>query len=284
MNHPITVAAIQMISTDNVAGNIDAAGRLISDAARRGASLVALPENFAVLDGGPLRQYGEVQGGEDAPLQRFLADSAREHGIFLVGGTVPLITRPEDADGNVEPVGQGRVRSASLVYGPDGRLLGRYDKMHLFDVEVDDRQSRYRESASFEPGGEVVVVDTPLARLGLSICYDLRFPELYRRLRDREAELVTVPSAFTRVTGQAHWESLLRARAIENQVYVVAPDQGGVHNASRETYGHSMIIDPWGEVLAVHESGEGVALATIDPDRLNELRRRMPVISHRRLG
>ncbi len=283
MSHRIRVAAIQMVSKDDVAGNIDAAGQLVGEAARRGASLVALPENFAVLDGGPLREYGEVEGGEDAPLQRFLADSAREHGIFLIGGTVPLITRPRDAEGNVESVDQDRVRPASLVYGPDGRLLGRYDKMHLFDVEVDDRQSQYRESASFEPGEDVVVVDTPLATLGLSVCYDLRFPELYRRLRDLGAELVTVPSAFTRVTGQAHWESLLRARAIENQFFVVAPDQGGVHNASRETYGHSMIIDPWGEVLAVHDSGEGMALATIDLDRLHELRRRMPVISHRRL-
>lgn len=282
-SHKPVVAALQMVSTDDVQANLAAAGRLVAQAAEQGASLVSLPENFAVLDGGPLREYAEVEGDAGAPLQRFLADCARNCRLFLVAGTIPLISRPAPRGLEPEMIDDGRVRSASLVFGPDGDLLGRYDKMHLFDVDVADRHSRYRESNRFEAGGEVVVVGTPLATLGLSICYDLRFPELYRRLRDRDAELITVPSAFTRVTGQAHWEPLLRARAIENQCFVVAADQGGVHNASRETFGHSMIVDPWGEILARHESGEGIALATLDLDRLHALRRSMPVSSHRRL-
>ncbi len=175
------------------------------------------------------------------------------------------------------------MRPACLVFDPRGEMVARYDKMHLFDVQVDDRQAQYSESRSFEPGSRIVCVDAPVGRIGLSICYDLRFPELYRKLLEQGAEILTVPSAFTKVTGEAHWEVLLRARAIENQCFVLAANQGGVHNATRETWGHSMIVDPWGRVLARVESGEGVAVADIDLSALHALRSRMPIQSHRRL-
>lgn len=274
------VAVIQMVSSDDVQENLRVAADWIARAAQDGAGLVVLPENFAVLDSGPVRAHGERQGDPQGPLQQFLAGQARHHGIYVVGGTIPLLTRP-GADGAV--LDDGRVRPASLLYGPDGQLLARYDKMHLFDVEVADAQSRYRESDTFEAGTEVVVADLPMATVGMSICYDLRFAELYRRLAGDRAELVTVPSAFTKVTGEAHWEVLLRARAIENQVYILAPNQGGRHNATRETWGHSMIVDPWGRIVACHECGEGMAVADIDLRALHELRARMPVMQHRKL-
>lgn len=276
-------AVVQMVSTGNVQTNLAAADRLIAEAAAAGAALVVLPENFAVLDGGPLSQYAEREGDDSSLLQGFLQQQARQHGIILVAGTMPVVTRPASPSGMVETIADGRVRPSSLVYSPEGLLIARYDKMHLFDVQVADKQAQYMESRSFEPGSSVVTVATPLGRLGLSICYDLRFPELYRRLLDEGAEIITVPSAFTRVTGEAHWEILLRARAIENQCYVLAANQGGVHNASRETWGHSMIVDPWGNVVARVEKGEGVAIAEIDLDYLHDLRRRMPVQAHRRL-
>lgn len=276
-------AVVQMVSTGNVQTNLAAADRLIAEAAAAGAALVVLPENFAVLDGGPLSQYAEREGDDSSLLQGFLQQQARQHGIILVAGTMPVVTRPASPSGMVETITDGRVRPSSLVYSPEGLLIARYDKMHLFDVQVADKQAQYMESRSFEPGSSVVTVATPLGRLGLSICYDLRFPELYRRLLDEGAEIITVPSAFTRVTGEAHWEILLRARAIENQCYVLAANQGGVHNASRETWGHSMIVDPWGNVVARVEKGEGVAIAEIDLDYLHDLRRRMPVQAHRRL-
>lgn len=278
------VAAIQMVSSSDVSQNVETAARLIDEAAGNGAALIVLPENFAVLDGGPQTVFAEQQGDVHATLQGMLSRKAREHGVFIVGGTLPLITRPLTADQN-EPARlvDGRVRPACLVFDPDGVIIARYDKMHLFDVEVSDRQARYCESDSFEPGDQVVWVDTPVARLGLSICYDLRFPELYRRLFAEGVELITVPSAFTRVTGEAHWEVLLRARAIENQCYVIGCGQGGVHNAKRETFGHTMIIDPWGTVLSVLPQGEGVVYADLNLAMLHELRRKMPVHSHRRL-
>lgn len=272
------IAAVQMVSVADVDVNLRAAERLIGRAVEQGASLVALPENFAVLDSGPLREFGEQGGDDGGPLQQFLAHQARHHGIWLLGGTIPLITRPEDGS----LLDDGRVRPASLLYDADGQCQARYDKIHLFDVDVDDAQARYRESDTFEPGRQTVVADTPFGGLGLTVCYDLRFPALYQMLADRGAKLVTVPSAFTRVTGEAHWESLIRARAIENQVYVLAPGQGGRHNAKRTTWGHSMIVDPWGTVLACHEQGEGVAVARVDTGMPERLRKTMPVSRHRR--
>lgn len=278
------MAVVQLVSGADVNANLEAAARQIKCAAHAGARVVLLPENFAVLDGGPLSQYAESEGDNTALLQGFLRAQAKEHQIYLIAGTMPLITRPmSSAQTIAERIEDGRVRPASLVYDPQGEIIARYDKMHLFDVEVEDKQAQYLESNSFEAGTQPNCVDTPFACIGLSICYDLRFPELYRELRARGAQLLTVPSAFTQVTGAAHWEVLLRARAIENQCYVLAANQGGQHNDTRETFGHSMIIDPWGRIVAQLEKGEGFAVADIDLKALESLRQKMPVQSHRRI-
>jgi predicted amidohydrolase len=278
------VAVIQMVSGADVRANLADAARLVGQAAKEGAKLVLLPENFAVLDGGPLSQFAEAEGDSFGMIQALLSDLALQHSLFIVGGTIPLSTRPVvDNEVAAESVRAGKVRSANLVFDPQGNQIARYDKIHLFDVKVADKQTQYSESRSFEPGTSPACIPTPFGKLGLSICYDLRFPELYRRLLKEGAEILTVPSAFTQVTGAAHWEVLLRARAIENQCYVLAANQGGVHNSSRETFGHSMIIDPWGKILTCVEKGEGVALAELDIDMLHELRERMPVQQHRRI-
>jgi deaminated glutathione amidase len=278
------VAVLQMISTASVDDNLQTAARLIAQAADAGAKLVLLPENFAVLEGGPLVQFAEMEGDEHAPLQNFLAEQSRTHQLTIVGGTIPLINRPSDPGGSAsEVLTDGRVRPACLVFDPSGGLTARYDKIHLFDVKVDDKQAQYSESLSFEPGDQLVTVSTPAGKLGLSVCYDLRFPELYRELFRSGAELVTVPSAFTKMTGQAHWEPLLRARAIENQCFVLAANQGGVHNETRETWGHSMIIDPWGAILDSIAEGEGIALAEIDLGAVRNVRANMPIIEHIKL-
>ncbi len=278
------VAAIQMVSTADIEANLEAASRLIARAAAEGAELVLLPEVFAVLEAGPMRQYGEIEAEPDSLLQGFLSAQARDNNLIVVGGTIPLISRPGKSEsGSDDLVEDGRVRPACLVYDCNGDQFARYDKIHLFDVMVDDEQSQYSESRSYEAGDEVVCVDTPIARLGLSICYDMRFPELYRELFRLGAEVVTVPAAFTKVTGAAHWEVLLRARAIENQCYIIAAGQGGRHSQSRETWGNSMIIDPWGSILARLGEGEGVALAEIDLDKLRDIRTRMPIADQIRL-
>ncbi len=275
------VAAVQMVSTGDVETNLESAARLIGAAKSEGAELVLLPEVFAVLEGGPMLPYAENQG--TGPIQEFLSDQARLNDLIIVGGTIPLITRPANAIGESETIDDGRVRPACLVYDSNGDVLARYDKMHLFDVSVADAQSRYSESRSYEAGDEIVCVDTPVGRLGLSVCYDLRFPEFYRELFRLQADIVTVPAAFTKVTGEAHWETLLRARAIENQCYVIAAGQGGKHSERRETWGHSMIIDPWGSVLDMIEIGEGIAIADIDLDYLSNVRKRMPIADQQKL-
>lgn len=279
------IAAVQMVSSADIHHNIRCAEQLIGEAVARGAGLVVLPENFAVLDGGPQARYAEREGDLSAPLQGMLSQLARQSAIWIVGGTIPLITRPRSVTGAVvSELSDGRVRPASLVFNPSGQLVARYDKIHLFDVEVSDKQARYAESDSFEPGDVPICVDTDCGRLGLSICYDIRFPELYRHYFSQQVDLVTVPAAFTKVTGQAHWEVLLRARAIENQCYVIGAGQGGVHNERRETFGHSMIVDPWGRVLDVLPGGEGVVVADMDKGGLQDIRQRMPVFKHQRLG
>lgn len=281
---PSKVAAIQMVSGPDLEKNLASAGRLIAAAVAAGAELVLLPEVFAVLEGGPMRQFGEIEGDLAAPIQNFLSGQASSHGIFVVGGTIPLITRPgksrADRDFLLE---DGRVRPACLVFDKSGKQISRYDKIHLFDVLVNDRQSQYSESRSYEPGNEIVTLPTSIGHLGLSVCYDMRFPELYRELFQRGAEIVTVPAAFTRVTGEAHWETLLRARAIENQCYIIAAGQGGQHSATRETWGHSMIIDPWGVILDQVATGEGFAIAEIDLAKLAGIRQRMPISQQRKL-
>lgn len=267
------VAAIQMVSNDEVAVNLAAAGRLLAAAVDAGAALAVLPENFAYL--GPREADKNAIAEEDGKgrIQDFLAETARRHGIWLVGGTIPL-RAPGESD---------RSYAASLVYDADGRRVARYNKMHLFDVGVPDTEEQYRESASSVPGGEPVTVDTPLGKLGLSVCYDLRFPELYRSYAAAGAELLAVPSAFTATTGRAHWEVLVRARAMENLCTVIAPNQGGRHPGGRETWGDSLVVDPWGRILDRVASGPGIAIGEVDREALRGTRERFPVLRHRRL-
>ena len=266
------VAAVQMVSTADVEPNLEAACRLVKQAAAEGAMLAVLPEAFACADATRAPELGRQERTAGGPLRSFLAGLARDCSVFLVGGTIPV------ADG----VGS-RFRAACFLYAPDGAELARYDKMHLFDVELPDEQQVYRESALVEPGERVVSAELPCGSLGLAVCYDLRFPELFRVLQQRGLDLLALPSAFTRHTGAAHWHVLLRARAIENQCFVIAPNQGGRQSARRESWGGSAIIDPWGRVLASAALGEAVLVADIDRELLAEVRRRLPVLAHRRL-
>jgi len=265
------IAAVQMASGPQYRANLTEAGRLIAVAAAAGARMVALPENFALM---PLKEDDRLALAEDdghGPIQEFLAAQARTHGIWLVGGTIPLKAQHP-----------GKVRASCLVYNERGERVARYDKMHLFDVELENGE-RYRESAVFEAGDRPVVLTTPCGLLGLAVCYDLRFPELFRRLLDEGAELFVVPSAFTALTGRAHWETLVRARAIENLAYLVAPAQGGYHINGRETHGDSMIVSPWGEVLDRLSRGSGVVSAECDLQQVRRIRNSFPSIRHRRL-
>ena len=264
----LRVAAVQTVSGSDVAANLAQAEPLIGAAAAKGARLVVLPEYFGIFGARATDKLAVREADGDGPQQAFLARLAQAHGIWLVGGTVPLAC--------ADPA---RVRSALLVYGPDGRRVARYDKIHLFAFARGDE--RYDEGKTIEPGTEVVAVDLPCGRVGLSVCYDLRFPELYRGMGT--LALIVVPSAFTATTGAAHWHLLLRARAVENQCYVIAPAQGGLHDNGRRTWGHSLIADPWGEVLACVDEGEGIAAAEIDPARLDAGRRQVPALTHRRL-
>jgi len=267
-------AVIQMTSTPAVEANLATARVLLEQAHAAGAALAVLPENFAIMGKNEAEKLavGELLG--EGPIQSFLARTASELGLWIVGGTVPLkVAHQPD-----------KVAAASLVFDAGGRLVGRYDKIHLFDVDIPERDERYRESATIAPGTELAVVTTPIGHVGMSVCYDVRFPELFRELQARGAEVLSVPSAFTAPTGRAHWELLLRARAVENLSFVLAAAQGGMHDNGRETYGDSMIVDPWGRVLArVAEPGPGVAVAELDLTLQHELRTRFPALSHRRL-
>lgn len=272
-NRGVRVAALQMCSTADVEENLAKVDALLERAAGRKVTLAVLPENLAIMgvaDEDKL-EHAEVPGA--GPIQDFLSAAARRHGIWLVAGSIPLAT--DDPK---------RVYGASLLIDADGNTKATYRKMHLFDVDIGRRGERYRESATMAPGDEPVTADTPAGRLGLTICYDLRFPELYRRLVDDGATIFSVPSAFTRVTGRAHWHSLLRARAIENLSYVIAAAQYGRHASGRETYGHSLIVDPWGRVLAEEPRGDAVVNAVVDVSLVEKLRRDFPTLSHRRLG
>jgi predicted amidohydrolase len=264
-----TMAAIQMVSAPEVPANLQAAEQLIAEAAAAGAHLVALPENFYLIGRHESDKVKVRERDGKGPIQEFLADAARRHGVWLVGGTAPIDTEDDN-----------RILSASLLFDDRGNRVARYDKMHLFRFDAGGDE-RYDESRTLEPGAQAVAVDSPFGRLALSVCYDVRFPELYRGLG--EFDVMFVPSAFTVPTGRAHWEVLLRARAIENQAYVVAPAQGGLHASGRRTYGHTMIVDPWGEVLAVRAEGEGVVLADIDLRKVREVRTALPALLNRRL-
>ncbi|KAF1048203.1 carbon-nitrogen hydrolase family protein [Xylophilus sp.] len=267
------VAALQLVSATDPAANLATARALLEEAAAAGVELAVLPEYFCALGWRDTDKLAlrETQGS--GPLQDFLAASARELGLWIAGGTLPLAGRDPQ-----------RVRNTTLVYAPDGALAARYDKIHLF--HYDNGRERYEEGRVIEPGSEPVTFDLPSRsgrtwRVGLSVCYDLRFPELYRAHAHAGAELLLVPSAFTYTTGAAHWEVLLRARAIENQAYVLAPAQGGLHESNRHTWGHSMLVDPWGTVLAVRaEDGAGLVAGTLDAARLAEVRTQLPALRH----
>lgn len=266
------VAAIQMASGPNVNANLHEAARLISIAADAGANLAVLPENFAIMG---MSEYDKVRIREqdgDGPIQEFLSQQAARHHIWLVGGTIPLAAHSPD-----------KVRATCLLIDAQGKRRARYDKIHLFDVRLEEGDETYAESQTIEPGTELVVVDTPFGRLGIAICYDLRFPELFRRLLDEQLELLVLPSAFTAITGKAHWEALVRTRAIENLCHVIAAAQGGYHVNGRETHGDSMIVDPWGVILDRLQRGSGVVMAEIDVYRLRSIRRNFPAIDHRKL-
>ena len=269
MSQHFRLAAVQMISGPDVAANLRQADALIGQAAGQGAELVALPEYFCLMsdDETQKRNLREVEGR--GPLQDFLADAAQRHGVWLVGGTLPLSAE----DGQ-------RVRNACLVWSPQGQRVARYDKVHLFGFTKG--AEHYDESRTIEAGQEVVQFSAPWGNTGLAVCYDLRFPELFRRFSD--VALIVLPAAFTETTGKAHWEVLLRARAIENQCYVLASAQGGQHPHGRHTFGHSMLIDPWGEIVARLEQGPGVAVGMLDLDHLQAVRESLPALRHRTLA
>ena len=270
-----TFAAVQMTSGPEVAANLAAAGELLNAAAAAGAAVVLLPENFNCIGRQDADKRAAAESFGAGPTQDFLAAAASRHRIWIIGGTLPLRSDASD----------GRVTNSCLCYDADGRCRARYDKIHLFDVDVPGKPGEsYRESAHVAPGREVVVQDTPAGRVGLSVCYDIRFPELYRRLSAAGAEILTVPSAFTVPTGRAHWETLLRARAVENLCYVVAAAQSGVHPNGRETYGDSLIVDWWGRVLTRLPRGTGIITARIDRAALAATRAEFPALANRVLG
>ncbi len=263
-----TVAAIQMISSPNVTDNIASARRLVRDAAARGAHLVVLPEYWPIMGMQDTDKVAHAEQPGSGPIQDFMAEIARTQRVWLIGGTLPLVSN--DA---------GRVMNTTLVYDPQGRQVERYDKIHLFGFTKGAES--YDEARTIVPGESVSTFDAPFGRIGLSVCYDLRFPELYRAMG--ECALIVVTAAFTHTTGIAHWEVLLRARAIENQCYVLASAQGGVHANGRRTFGHSMLIDPWGVVKEVLADGEGIVSGAMDPAFLAGVRESLPALKHRKL-
>ena len=260
------VAAIQMASGPNVAGNLNEAKRLIAKAAEQGAKLVVLPEFFAIMGMDEQEKVAVREQPGQGPIQAFLADAAKQHKVWLVGGSIPLAAKSPD-----------KVLNSCLVFDDSGAQVGRYDKIHLFNLELGNES--YNESRTIEPGDQVVVIDSPFGRIGLAVCYDLRFPELFRAMK--EVDVIVLPSAFTATTGKVHWESLVRARAIENLSFVIAAAQGGYHVNGRETHGHSMIVDPWGRMLDQLARGSGVVVADINPGYQASLRASLPALSHR---
>lgn len=271
-------AVVQMVSGQNVLDNLEAAEAQIRNAAAQGAKLVVLPENFLVFDSEAAIALAQSELANGEPIRHRLTELSRQLEVYLVAGSLPVAQSSSGQGSN-----DRRALSASLVCGPDGDVLAEYHKLHLFDVEVSGDSQRYMESDYFCQGEAPRTVDLPWGRMGLSICYDLRFPELYREYARSGCTMLTVPSAFTAKTGEAHWDVLLRARAIENQCFVLAPNQGGKHENGRHTFGHSQIVDPWGRVLDMIETGPGIAIAELDFKELSQIRRRMPVEQHRRL-
>lgn len=261
------IAAVQMVSSPDVAENLEQAGALLRQAAANGARLLLLPEYWPILGLHESDKLAVAEPAGQGPLQQWMSGLARELGVWLIGGTVPLVSSEA-----------GKVLNTCLAYGPDGAQLARYDKIHLFGFTKGEES--YNESRTITAGSEVQSFEAPCGRVGLSVCYDLRFPELYRAMG--ECALLVVPSAFTYTTGRAHWEILLRARAIENQCYVLAAAQGGTHRNGRRTWGHSMLIDPWGEIIDVVAEGPGIAAGDLRQEELQRVRASLPALSHRR--
>lgn len=270
----LRAAVLQMVSGPDRDANLATAAELIAGAAAAGAGFAALPEFFAIISRDERAKYAIKEEFGHGPIQEFLRAQARRHDMWLLGGTIPVTSdEPE------------RVYNCSLLFDPEGNCVARYDKMHLFDVRLDrDGAEQYNESATMKHGARPVVARTEFGNVGMSVCYDLRFPELYRSMLAEDIVMITAPAAFTARTGAKHWELLLRARAVENLSFVIAPAQGGVHNEQRTTWGHSMIVDPWGEVLCRVESGAGIACADLDLEALRALRKSFPALSHRRLS
>lgn len=264
------VACVQMTSGTDVAANLSAAKLLIQQAVDQGAGLILLPENFALMGQDVMDKIKHRETFQQGPIQDFLKELAYIHRVWIVGGTIPIATKD-----------QQKIRAACLVYNDQGKCVARYDKMHLFDVKVNEES--HHESKTIEHGEDTAVLETPFGKLGLAICYDVRFPEMFRSMHNKGVEIIALPSAFTYATGAAHWEILVRARAIENLSYVIAAAQTGTHENGRKTYGHSMIVNPWGEVKAFLSQGTGVIVAEIRLDYLRQVRKEFPALSHRRI-
>ena len=269
MTETVRVACVQPSSGQDTAANLEAAGRLVREAAAAGAALVALPENVALMEHRGALVRASAAPLESHPAARFFRELAEETGIWLLAGSM------------ASPAGDGRIANRSLLIDPEGRIVATYDKIHMFDVDLPSGES-YRESEAFRPGEHAVVAPTPWGGLGMTVCYDLRFPQLYRALAHAGARLIAVPAAFTKMTGEAHWHVLMRARAIESGCFVIAPCMWGSHSGERKTFGHSLIVDPWGEVLA--DAGEGVGIVTADLDlaRVEQVRAAIPALAHDR--
>ncbi len=265
------VAAIQMASGPNVKANLAEAEKLIKIAVQQEAQLVVLPENFAIMGTSETDKVKIAEPFGSGLLQDYLKNQAIQHNIWLVGGTIPIRSKED-----------GKVLAACLLFNPQGELVAHYNKVHLFDVTIEASNESYTESETIVAGNDVVVVDTPFGRLGLAVCYDLRFPELFRAMVEQKMEICAIPSAFTSMTGKVHWESLLRARAIENLSYMIAADQGGYHVGGRETHGDSMIIDPWGLILNRLPHGTGVVVTDLDLGKLEHTRKMFPALEHKR--
>ena len=272
------IAAVQMASGTNISANLIEVSRQISNAVTAGAKLVVLPESFAIMG---LQDSDQVKIAEDegiGPIQKFLSEQAQKNKIWIIAGTVPINLESDNAEY------EKKIYAACLVYNEKGEKVSRYDKVHLFDVHLEQTNETYKESETLQAGNKAVVVETPFGKIGLSICFDLRFPELFRQLVLLGAEIIVVPAAFTVSTGKAHWEVLLRARAIENLCYVIASAQGGYHVNGRETYGDSMIVDPWGVVLDRLAQGSGYVIADIDIEDINSIRKKFPVLENRKIS